>query len=268
MATYLDNIADWFRKRVDGPGRMATLEDATLGLRILAIWRSWLIGRKLKALYGLKVLAGPFAGMAYVEGASEGALTPRLLGTYESELHPHLEAFAREGADCVIDVGCAEGYYAVGLARLFPNATIYAFDRDPVALELCPQMAKLNGVEDRVVVEGLFTPERFQAFAGRSCVVLMDVEGAEDQLLRPDLAPALAQMRLIVETHEGFSPGVRQRLMDRFSGTHDIVLVESGPKTQPLPDFLNTASQLDQMLAVWEFRGGPTPWLVMTPKPR
>lgn len=266
MATYLDNIAAWFRARLAGPGKMATVEDATLGLRVLAVWRSWLIGQKLKELYGLKVLAGPFAGMTYVEGATEGALTPRLLGTYESELHPHLEVFARQGADCVIDVGCAEGYYAVGLARMFPEATVYAFDRDPWALEMCPKMARLNGVEDRVVVEGLFTPERFQAFAGRNCLVIMDVEGAEDQLLRPDLAPALGQMRLIVETHEGQSPGVRGRLIERFSATHDIVLVESGPKTQALPDFLKTASQLDQALAVWEFRGGPTPWLVMTPK--
>ena len=45
--------------------------------------------------------------------ATEGALIPRLLGTYECELHPHLAALSAEGLDCVIDVGCAEGYYAV-----------------------------------------------------------------------------------------------------------------------------------------------------------
>ena len=40
----------------------------------------------------------------------------------------------------------------------------------------------------------------------------------------------------------------------------------TGTQTLPLPDFLNGASHLDQLLAVWEFRLQATPWLVMTPK--
>ncbi len=48
--------------------------------------------------------------------------------------------------------------------------------------------------------------------------------------------------------------------------THEIVQLNPGPRTQPLPDFLSGASQLDQLLAHWEFRSSPTPWLVMTPK--
>ncbi len=266
MATYLENISGWFRGRLDGPGHMACPQDAELGLRVLAVWRSRMIAEALKAQNGGKVLSGPFAGMTYVSGAAEGALAPRLLGSYEAELHPYLEAFARDGADCVIDVGCAEGYYAVGLARLFPAAKVFAYDRNPVALDACREMARLNGVEDRVIVQGNFTPERFQDFAGLNCLVIMDVEGAEDELLRPDLAPALAGMRLIVETHDGARPGVRQRVYDRFADTHEIVQLNPCPRTQPLPDFLSGASQLDQLLAHWEFRSSPTPWLVMTPK--
>jgi hypothetical protein len=32
------------------------------------------------------------------------------------------------------------------------------------------------------------------------------------------------------------------------------------------PWWLKDLSHLDQLLAVWEWRAGPTPWLVMTPK--
>ena len=141
----------------------------------------------------------------------------------------------------------------------------YACDWLPTAPVQVVRMALR--VADRVQVGGLFQPGDFQAFAGRRCLVIVDIEGAEDDLLRPDLAPALAGMRLIVETHDVYRPGVLDRLQDRFAATHEITVVRAGPKTSPLPELLRNRSHLDQLLAVWEFRAAPTPWLVMIPKP-
>ena len=85
----------------------------------LARWRSQVLVNTHLATEGAKITGGPFKGMDYVTAATEGPLIPRLLGTYESELHPYLAKLAGGGIDyCVIDVGCAEGYYAVGPARL------------------------------------------------------------------------------------------------------------------------------------------------------
>jgi len=113
---------------------------------------------------------------------------------------------------------------------------------------------------------GEFAPQDFQAFAGRNVLVLVDCEGAEDDILKPDLGPALAGMNLIVETHDVFRPGVKARLIERFSPTHDITVVDLGPKTMPLPAWLQEFAHLDQLLAVWEWRSAPTPWLGMRPK--
>jgi hypothetical protein len=60
--------------------------------------------------------------------------------------------------------------------------------------------------------------------------------------------------------------GVLDRVRARFEATHEITVVHPGPKTAPLPEILRNRSHLDQLLAVWEFRAAPTPWLVMTPK--
>lgn len=137
----------------------------------------------------------------------------------------------------------------------------------PAALEARGKMAEMNGVAGSVHTGGLFQPADFQRFAGRRCLVIVDIEGAEDDLLRPDLAPALAGMRLIVETHDIYRPGVLDRVRTRFAATHEITEVRTGPKTAPLPDLLRNRSHLDQLLAVWEFRAAPTPWLVLVPKP-
>ncbi len=266
--TYVEQVVQWLRERLARGPEAATPNELNGMLRVLAIWRSRAIGDTYVRHHGPYIMQGPFAGMQYLAAATEGALTPRLIGTYESELHPYIEAHAKAGLEVVIDVGCAEGYYAVGLARLMPEVTVHAFDINPHARAACAELAAKNGVGDRVVIGKEFTPTGFEAFKGRKCLAFVDIEGAEDDLLQPDQSPALAQMDLIVETHDVYRPGVCARLMERFADTHDIVKLDPQAKTLPLPDFLHGAGHLDQLLAVWEFRIRATPWLVMTPKAR
>lgn len=235
-------------------------------LRLLGRWRSQMLANTYISRQGTKIHAGPFAGMDYVAAATEGALIPRLIGTYESELHPHLQAAADAGLDCVIDVGCAEGYYAVGLARMMPEVTVYAHDIDDKARVACAGLAGKNAVSDRVIIGGEFKPDGFEAFAGRRVLVMVDAEGAEVDILQPELSPALAGMRIIVETHDLYRAGALATLMERFSPTHEIVRVDQQPKVFDMPAWLRDLPHLDQLLAVWEWRARPTPWLVMTPK--
>src|SRR5512140_2160523 len=74
-------------------------------LRMMGRWRSRVLANTHMHHHGAVITGGPFAGMKYVDAATEGSLISRLLGTYESELHPHLAALAASGLDCVIDVG-------------------------------------------------------------------------------------------------------------------------------------------------------------------
>jgi protein-L-isoaspartate O-methyltransferase len=60
----------------------------------------------------------------------DGYRAAKLLGAYEHSLHDVLLKPVSRQPDPIINVGCAEGYYAVGLARLLPDATVYAFDID------------------------------------------------------------------------------------------------------------------------------------------
>ena len=235
-------------------------------LRLLSKWRSFLLANTLIARHGAVVLHGPFAGMLYGDTAAEGSLAPRLLGSYESELHPAIRQAATGGLETVVDIGCAEGFYAVGFARLMPEVEIHAHDIDPRARSLCAKLAERNGVAERIRVGGAFGTADFARFSGRRTLVFIDAEGAEDELLDPVAAPALTAMSVIVETHEHERPGVTARLLERFSPTHDIELIRQGPKTTPLPAWFDELGHLDQLLVVWEWRAHPTPWLVMTPK--
>jgi hypothetical protein len=147
-----------------------------------------------------------------------------------------------------------------------PEVTVYAHDISEKAQVACAGLAAKNGIADRVIVGGVFQPTDFEAFAGRRVLVMVDTEGAEVDILQPALSPALAGMSIIVETHDIFRPGALATLVERFSPTHDIQQVETGQKTFDMPEWMQNLPQLDQLLAVWEWRGGRTPWLVITPK--
>src|SRR5215204_4418004 len=69
------------------------------------------------------VQEGPFAGMRYLSETRDPIL-PKLVGSYEAEIQPWIRAAITQRYRRVIDVGCAEGYYAVGMALALPDAKI------------------------------------------------------------------------------------------------------------------------------------------------
>jgi hypothetical protein len=68
--------------------------------------------------------------------------------------------------------------------------------------------------------------------------------------------------------NECMAHGMTRLLMERFNSTHEITLVEGNGQRQMdnVPAWFNRPAHLDQLLAVWEWRSGPTPWLVMKAK--
>ena len=237
-------------------------------LRLLSKWRSVLIQNTLLEQEGTKVLQGPLAGLDFIERSAEGCHIAKLLGCYEQPLQPHIQNALSGQYTKIINIGCAEGYYAVGFALAVPELISLAFDTDPNARTACRQLAEKNGVSDRIEIGGLFSPTDFAKYEDEAALVFCDIEGAEEELLDPDLAPALRKLDIIVESHECLRKGITQKLISRFEATHTIELIEDNGSRQldNLPQWFKKLSHLDQLLATWEWRSGPTPWLVMSAK--
>lgn len=235
-------------------------------LRLLAKWRSALLANTIIAKDGLTVQSGPFAGMRYIAEGSEGSTAARLLGSYETALHPIIQKIARTAYAQIIDVGCAEGYYAVGLARLMPQTRVLAHDQNPVARQKCAELAQLNGVAAQVQIGGEIGHGDFDICTRAKTLVICDIEGAEAQLLDPALAKGLQSADILVEVHDCFAPGLSSKLAARFADTHKVQLIHRAQPDLPLPPWMDALSDLDRAMALWEWRIGPTPWLWMMRK--
>ena len=236
--------------------------------RLLAKWRSILITNTIIASHETHVLQGPMQGLEYVANSSEGCLAARLIGCYEQPLLPFVEEAINTDYINVVNIGCSDGYYAVGMARRMPKSKMWAYDINPAAQDACRELAQKNDVSERIEIGALFGPENFAQFAHEKTLVMCDIEGAEQELLDPALAPDLVGMDIIVESHECIIKGLTQTLLDRFSATHEITLIQDTGQRQfkVLPEGYERWANLDQLVATWEWRSGPTPWMVIKSK--
>jgi hypothetical protein len=172
---------------------------------------------------------GPFKGMRYPEFASIGSeLLPKLLGSYERELHPLMERICTAGYTEVVDIGCAEGYYAVGFAIRMPQAIVYAFDYDPRAIYLCKRMASRNGALDRVRLSSFCKEDDLLEIQIRKKGLIMsDCEGFEKTLFTRDLVSRLKDWDFLIEVHDFIDIDISGHLQSAFEQTHSIEIVKS-----------------------------------------
>jgi hypothetical protein len=175
---------------------------------------------------------GPFKGM-YIDiddSIAHSTSIPKIIGSYEAPVVAAIRELAINQYDTVINIGAADGYYAIGLARVLPNASVYAYDVDIQCQSACKELARRNGVSDRVLVLGECTVSTLRSPLTKGALIICDIEGGEGILFNSSTISGLHFADLIIETHDFRLPGARQKLLDGFRQTHDIVEYHDRPR--------------------------------------
>jgi hypothetical protein len=181
---------------------------------------------------GTVVQSGPFAGLVYpLDAALNRCSIPKLLGTYEMELHSFLNVAANRKYDCVIDIGSAEGYYAAGLARML-QVPVYAYDPSPDEKAYSALIAEHNGVSKLVTMAALFTVDEMQKFSNRRALVVCDCEGFEEILFRPDTLELTRNWDLIIELH-----GTADAILPALNWPHSLTVIPIEQRTGPQNEY-------------------------------
>jgi hypothetical protein len=222
-----------------------------------------------------RAVAGPFRGMRIeLSSLSSRHLLGYILGSQELELRDAIEQIVVRGYRTVLNVGAADGYYAIGLAARMTQARVEAYEALPELHPVIARTAAANGVASRIAIGGMCTASllraRLQAADGPP-LVLMDIEGAEVELLDPATVPELVRADILVETHDAFVADATETLIGRFNATHDIACYSARPRMlSDFPaDFLPRLKRWFPGLAVElmnERRTGLQRWLLLTAK--
>jgi len=218
------------------------------------------------------VVGGPFKGMRYHGEAVCGAAAPKILGVYESELAPFLLRWSTVPFQHIIDVGAAEGYYAIGCATLWPQATVTAFESCEEGRRLLTRNVELNRMQSRVKIIGHCGQEQLKTamLNGQPSLIIIDIEGAEGHLLEPGNIPNLTSAHIIVEIHDHVDGRLGETVSSKLKSTHVVEEVRTQART-----FWDFHEPRALWLRFWllpylkqyadELRPGPMRWFCCTP---
>lgn len=211
---------------------------------------------------------GPFKGMKYIgfHPACKRVI-PKILGSYESELHNSVIKLQNNTYSDIINVGCAEGYYAVGLARIIPNAKIWCYDTSKPIIDVCREMAQSNGVLNRFVLLNEFcTPDTLLnfKFSGRG-LIICDCEGYEIELFTEENVKNLVNCDLIIELHDLVNSHISPTIERLFSKSHHLELIWSQNPFVKARNFPQLQGLSDEELFIcMHKRKEPMQWAVLT----
>jgi hypothetical protein len=196
--------------------------------------------------------------------------TQLIIGLYEREVHDALHRLSLDVA-CAVDVGAAEGMYTLYFALRTPASVILSFEPDIESRDLLKDNLRINSVPlgERVILfdrqvgandrRGMCSLDSVIEGCPRPCVVKVDVEGEElevlrgaQQLLRSD------GVSWLIETH---SQDLEMRCIETLRGqAYETQVITNAwwrvvlPETRPIPH--------NRWLVAWRpgIRSGASMW--------
>jgi hypothetical protein len=221
--------------------------------------------KKYVFLNDKKIKMGLFENMIFDITPTEGCYLPKLLGVYEQPLQDILKTFPIHSYERMLNIGCAEGFYAIGFALKYKDLEVVAFDVNDRAKEAAKKLAEQN--KFNINIQGLFDFETFSKYIDKKTIIFCDIESYEKFLLDPSKNLNILHYDFIVESHEFMDSNITNILKDRFEKTHNITFISDNKKRHfENLNFMETLSDNEISCCIEESRPGPTPWLIMTKK--
>ncbi len=237
--------------------------------KLLKRWGMPEVNDKLLKRFGNHCIGGLFPGLILPSCIQAEQMGPFLLGTYEQEIAPWFDQLRSCNYSQILDVGAKFGFYAVGLAKWYPSATVLAFDTDPWARRVTTQFASENSVTN-VNCQGFCSTGWLAKSLQPHSLLICDCEGYEFVLLDPTRVPNLSTATMIVESHDQPPWGKHADLIERFSTTHFISEMAFDPNSRIKPSKLDLSFHTDheKYLAIGEPRNHWQKWIHFRPKLR
>ena len=169
---------------------------------------------------------GPFKGMIYDCENYWGNIYPKLLGSYESELHDIINSLIKINFDNIINVGSAEGYFTIGFALKSNVHEIIAVDPFRISKKEINSLIRKNNITKKINFKYWVSNKRLSNWIKTKTLIIMDCEGSEAGYLKSTSLTNFHKAHILCEIHD-FSdhPNIGSDLIKRFNKTHHIKII-------------------------------------------
>jgi len=199
-------------------------------------------------------------------------LITQTLGVYEKHILEKLIYFSKKQNLYFIDIGAADGYFAIGAAFSNIFKKVYAFDKSEISLKNIIINININGCRDKVVVKGEVNYETLKKTiidCNHCAVILIDVEGFEFELLDQKMLRCFSNSYVICELHPSLvSNGYEKQnqLLSRCKDFFNISIIQRETYNPNNFEELDMLSDEKRLIVFGEGRSLNMKWLVLEPK--
>ena len=174
-------------------------------------------------------------------------------------------------ASILIDIGAADGYFAVGAVRSGLYEHAICFEIAEQGRHRLAANAELNGVAGKIEIHGEADAASLAPILANnnSGVILCDIEGAEFELLSREFLEPARHFHFIIELHDRFvADGEAQKsgLFERANSLFGTKIIRSADIRISEFRELDQFNDTQRLLAFNEGRGAAMEWLVLTPR--
>jgi hypothetical protein len=229
--------------------------------------------KKIMRLYNNMVAFGPFKGMKISEDVwwGEHDRAPMILGLYEKEVQEYITNISNY-YDIFIDLGAADGFFGIGALISKKYKKSYCFEITHEGQEAIIKNAKLNHVENDVIIEGLADQNFMDLIPNnelKKALILCDIEGGEFDLFTDEALIKLKNNLIVIEIHDFLVENGEEKLSKlllRCSNIFDYKFLTTTSRDLSNFDALNDLTDNQRWLICSEGRPSLMKWLVLSPK--
>jgi len=227
------------------------------------------VWNKLSKIYGSTIQYGPFKGMKIAKEKSwelDYGLTTKILGTYEEKVVNKLIKFSKKN-NTFIDIGAADGFYVVGMAFKNFFKYIYAFEVNSQSRKIIKLNHKLNKCKQHIKIksEANYLSLKRIVKLRKKCTILIDIEGAEFDLLSLKVLKVLKDCNIICELHK-LRGKKYYDLIENSKKIFKSSLIRRSSYNPSKFKELDSFRDDERLLAISEGRKFNQEWLILTPK--
>ena len=194
-----------------------------------------------------------------------------ILGLYEKEIIEILLNTSKERS-VFIDIGAADGYYAVSSVKNYFFNRSYCFEIEQKGRSVIRQNSILNGVAEKVIIFGEANRKSLLKIPKAdisNSVVLIDIEGFEFDFLDTNILNILKESICIIELHDWFFEDGKKRLEElRKRASKNFKISEFKLRSRDTSNIkeLDLYSDNERWIICSEGRPRSMTWLRLDPK--
>lgn len=235
------------------------------------------LNKKVIEISNLKVMSGNYKGTYLINKShwSKFDFASKLLGLYEQQIQNFIvEIQKKKALKNFINIGCGDGYHALGLIKnkFFEKSICYEIS--PEAREILRINLKENNIENNFIIHEEANLEKIKDDLKNinieETLFLIDIEGNEFKLLCSEDLNFINQGYLIIEDHNFMinDDELKKKFYSNIKKFFNFEIINNGSRNtfEIDNDFLNNLNDDSRFLLVGEGRPKKMNWIFLSPK--